>query len=436
MGAIAPQLDTIIGSNRVCGWENLDFGWKNRISRAIAPGVIPECVVFPQTPEELSTVVAAAKSNGWRLLPCGNGSKLHWGGVATAADLVVSTQRLDRVIEHAVGEFTLTVEAGAKLSEIRTLLAKENQFLALDPSYENAATLGGIVATGDTGSWRHRYNSVRDRVLGISFARSDGKLAKAGGRVVKNVAGYDLMKLLTGSYGTLGIISQLTFRLYPIPDDSATLVLTGETEAIATAKRTLLASGLTPTAIDLLSPNLVREVDIDRGNLGLLVRLQTVPESVQDQSEKLEAIARELGLKSTRFRDREEELLGQKITDAMDDRDTETAIVCKVGVLPTATISLLENLASLFGEAAMARIYIGSGLGMVKIEELQDRDRLLKLRQFCQENRGFLTLLSASKGVKQAIDIWGYNGNAIELMQNIKNQFDPDGLLNRDRFVV
>ena len=436
MGAIAPQLETIIGSNRVCEWNALDGDWQLRISGAIASGATPECVVFPETPEELGSIVAAAKDNRWQILTCGNGSKLHWGGIAKKVDLVVSTQRLDRVMEHAVSEFTLTVEAGTTLSKIQTVLGKENQFLAIDPSYATMATMGGIVATADAGSWRHRYNSVRDQILGISLARSDGKLAKAGGRVVKNVAGYDLMKLLSGSYGSLGIISQVTFRLYPIPEASKTVVLTGEAEAIATASRTLLASSLTPTAVDLLSPELVDRIDIDGDRLGLLVRFQNVPESVAAQAEKLEGIARELELKFTRFGDRDEEQLWQKLTEEIQSIAPHTAIVCKIGTLPTSAVPVLLQLPTLLGEGAMSRIHAASGLGTVKIEGTVERDRLLKLRQVCQDNRGFLTLLDAPEEFKQTIDVWGYNGNAIELMRNIKQQFDPGNLLNRDRFLV
>src|SRR5919202_2607600 len=261
MKAIAQKLASIVSESAICDWEHLPSMCQERLKRANPSENIPSCMVYPHTVEELKSVMSCAHSNGWSVLPCGSGSKLGWGGVGKNIDLVISTERLNRVIEHAVGDLTVTVEAGVKLAHLQELLLKENQFLPLDPAYPQQATLGGIIATADSGSWRQRYGGVRDMLLGISFVRSDGQLAKAGGRVVKNVAGYDLMKLFTGSYGTLGFLTESTFRVYPIPEASGTVVLTGEAEAmdatashnaIASATKTLLASALMPTAADLL----------------------------------------------------------------------------------------------------------------------------------------------------------------------------------------
>ncbi|MEO1070577.1 MAG: FAD-binding oxidoreductase, partial [Cyanobacteria bacterium J06638_6] len=206
----------------------------------------PEAIVYPTTEAELAAVMACAHEHRWRVLPSGSGSKLTWGGVGNGVDLVVSTARLNQVIDHAVGDMTLTAQAGVKLSELVPRLAQHDQFLAVDPAYPDRATLGGIVATADTGSLRQRYGGLRDMLIGISFVRYDGAIAKAGGRVVKNVAGYDLMKLMTGSYGTLGIISQLTFRLYPGQDVSKTVATTGSATAVAALVSTLRLSPLTP----------------------------------------------------------------------------------------------------------------------------------------------------------------------------------------------
>lgn len=218
------SLASIVGENAFYPWENLAPPQQESILQAIASQIPPSCIVYPETTEQLPQVIREANSNKWRVLPCGSGSKLSWGGLVKGVDVVVSTQRLNQLIDHAVGDLTVTAEAGMKFSELQGILAKANQFLAIDP-VTPSATLGGIVATADTGSLRQRYGSVRDQLLGITFVRADGQVAKAGGRVVKNVAGYDLMKLFTGSYGTLGVISQVTFRVYPIPEISATVVL-------------------------------------------------------------------------------------------------------------------------------------------------------------------------------------------------------------------
>ena len=149
---------------------------------------------------------------------------------------------------NSVEDLTLTVEAGAKIADIQEFLKPTGQFLAIDPHYPSFATVGGVVATANTGSWRHTYGGVRDLILGISFLRSDGQEVKAGGKVMKNVAGYDLMKLMTGSYGNLGLITSVTFRLFPIPPQSYTVVITGPSEAIQKFRQTLSKTRVTPCA--------------------------------------------------------------------------------------------------------------------------------------------------------------------------------------------
>ncbi|NET36908.1 MAG: FAD-binding oxidoreductase, partial [Cyanothece sp. SIO1E1] len=235
MAAIAQTLANIVSSSRIVAWEQIKAPLKHQIAQVTVPGTSVDCVVYPNTQTELSQVIACAHQQRWRVLVCGSGSKLNWGGLANGIDLVISTEKLDRLIHHAVGDLTVTVEAGIKFHHLQSVLSQAGQFLAMDPAYLESATLGGMIATADTGSLRQRYGGIRDMLIGVSFVRSDGQIVKAGGQVVKNVAGYDLMKLMTGSYGTLGVLSQVTFRTYPQPDVSKTVILTGESEAIAKA---------------------------------------------------------------------------------------------------------------------------------------------------------------------------------------------------------
>ena len=273
---IATQLKSIVDTNtKLVELKSADVYWQTKIEQAIAKTSTPIYLLFPQTINALAKIVKQASQQQWRILICGNGSKLNWGGLSKDIQLVISLQKCEGLIEHAVGDLTVTVEAGMKLSDLQALLRSQNQFLPIDSSYPEAATLGGIVATADTGSWRQRYGGVRDLLLGVSFVRADGKIAKAGGRVVKNVAGYDLMKLFTGAYGTLGIITQLTFKTFPLPSNSQTLLLTGKAEQIAQATQTIRNSGLTPTAIDLLSASVVRQLELGK-DVGLVVRWQTI----------------------------------------------------------------------------------------------------------------------------------------------------------------
>jgi glycolate oxidase FAD binding subunit len=433
--SIAQKLEPIVGESAIFDWEHLLPLWQERINRANTPGNVPSCIVYPQTVEQLKSVVTCADSNGWSLLPCGSGSKLGWGGVGKDIDLVISTERLNRVIEHAVGDLTVTVEAGVKLADLQNLLRQENQFLPLDPAYAHQATLGGIIATADSGSWRHRYGGVRDMLLGISFVRSDGQLAKAGGRVVKNVAGYDLMKLFTGSYGTLGVLTEFTFRVYPIPEASGTLVLTGEAQAIASVTKTLLASALTPTAADLLSSVLVKQLGLSQG-IGLMVRFQSVRESVQEQSSRLLEVGQNLGLQGTVYTEAEEVTLWQSLSEKIWKASQEPAITCKIGVLPTAAVTTLTKLDALTSSTGLGLIH-GSGLGRLRLDPGTVTPQIIgELRQYCESQGGFLTVLEAPISLKQQLDVWGYKGNALHIMRQIKQQFDPKNILSPDRFVA
>jgi glycolate oxidase FAD binding subunit len=408
----------------VTQWDSLSQDWQQRLQQSINAQRSPQGIVYPSRLDELAATMQTAAANGWTILPCGQGTKLNWGGIVQSVDVVVSTQYLNRLIEHAAGDLTVTVEAGMKLSELQQILAQANQFLPLDPNYPDTATIGGVIATADTGSWRHRYGSVRDFVLGITFVRADGAMAKAGGRVVKNVAGYDLMKLFTGSYGTLGILGQVTLRVYPQPEASQTLILTGDLEGIKRATQTLLTSTLTPTAVDLLAPKVVQRLGMGNG-LGLVVRFQSVQPSVSQQGKMLSAIATKLGLQIKQLKDSSEWDYwrdAQQLFHRADSGDT----VCKLGILPSQAVEFLGSWDDL------AIIHAGSGLGRL---QSQDVEKVSQARQYCQKHQGFLTLLEAPQEVKQRLEPWGYTGNALNVIQSLKQKFDPQALLSPGRFV-
>ncbi|MBD2429879.1 MULTISPECIES: FAD-binding oxidoreductase [Fischerella] len=417
------SLAYIVGENTFYPWENLTPPQQKSILQVIASQTPPSCIVYPETTEQLAQVIREANRNQWRVLPYGSGSKLSWGGLVQGADVVVSTEHLNKLIDHAVGDLTVTAEAGMKFSKLQEILAKANQFLALDP-VTPSATLGGIVATADTGSLRQRYGSVRDQLLGITFVRADGQVAKAGGRVVKNVAGYDLMKLFTGSYGTLGVISQVTFRVYPIPEISTTVILTGRAEDVRQAAAILRNSALTPTQADLISTQLVSELGLGTG-MGLIVRFQSIAESVQEQSNRLVEVGQNLGLQEAIYAGADEADLWQRLRESIHSGGNKSAIICKIGVLPTAAVEVLTR-------SPKGWIHIGSGLGVLRFE---GEKGLVEMRSLCENHRGFLTILTAPVAVKQGLDVWGYTGNAGEMMRRIKLQFDEKGILSPGRFV-
>ncbi|MEX0268527.1 FAD-binding oxidoreductase [Leptolyngbyaceae cyanobacterium UHCC 1019] len=440
--AIAPKLQQVIGAAYVHPWSQIEQPWQNRISQAIAPTSEVACLAFPQTATELADIVTCAHQNHWGMIPAGSGSKLHWGGLIQPSSLAphlspfitLSTQRLNQLIDHAAGDLTVTVEAGMRFAELQTLLAKANQFLAIDPSYPQEATIGGMVATADTGSFRQRYQGVRDMLLGISFVRADGKMAKAGGRVVKNVAGYDLMKLFTGSYGTLGVITQVTLRVYPLPEASHTLILSGDDGAIAEATSLLLKSALTPIHADVVSGTVMAALGL-KSAMGLAVRFQSILPSVKEQMSRLAEVGRSLSLSYASYLDDEDVMLWERLQTRMTVAPQSNQIACKIGIQPSKAIALLQELHQLSFPFWSAQIHSASGLGRFICASDFPSNHLLKLRDSCQTHGGFLSILQAPTALKQHIEVWGYSGNALNVMRSLKHQFDPNNLLSPGRFV-
>src|SRR5258707_14098055 len=174
----------------------------------------------PGSEQELGRVLKLANAAGLAVIPRGGGTKLEWGNSPVRADVILSTARLNRVLEHPWADLTVSVEAGCTIAKLQETLAKHGQRLALDPLWPRKATIGGVLSTNDGGALRLRFGALRDLIIGVTIALPDGTLASSGGKVVKNVAGYDLPKLVTGALGTLGVITRAVFRLHPLPLNS------------------------------------------------------------------------------------------------------------------------------------------------------------------------------------------------------------------------
>jgi glycolate oxidase FAD binding subunit len=452
-----------------------DRYWQEKIETIVTDSINNIYLVFPKTTQELAETIELAHQNQWRIIAGGSGSKLTWGNLTNNIQLVISSQKCDQVIEHAIGDLTVTVEAGIKLVDLQQQLQAEGQFLPIDPAYPQQATIGGIVATADTGSWRQRYGGIRDLVLGLSFVRADGKVAKAGGRVVKNVAGYDLMKLFAGAYGTLGYITEVTLRTYPLPEASQTLIIIGAAAEIESLIKTIRNSSLTPTAMDLLSAKAIELLELGN-SCGLIMRWQTIIASIESQIATVTEIARSLNLKFTVYRDLEETNFWQRINELYFNLELSSAIIGKIGIIPTASVKLLLELNSIDPEN-LAIIHAGSGIGTVKLFKVSVTE-IEKLRLFCegltpprtaempaagggipssskggaclppfegkhpivgctprQQHGGYLTILDAPRDLKPQLDLWGYRGNALSMMQALARQFDPQQILNPGRLI-
>ncbi len=426
------KLKELLPTVEIIPYESWPGTWQGQVKAAYKGDVHTLWMVSPNTVNDLSVLMTEVHRDRLSILVTGQGSKLDWGAFARQVDLVVSTQHLNQLVDHAVGDMTATLQAGLRFADLQRILAQHNQWIPLDPAYPQQATLGGILATKDTGSLRHRYGGVRDLCLGITLVRSDGQVAKAGGRVVKNVAGYDLMKLFTGSFGTLGIVTEMTLRAYPLPECSGTVLVKGEETAIANLAQTILQSTLTPTSFDVLTGL----ADLTTGRLALAVRFQSLSESVSAQIETL----RKMALTVETLEGLADQQWWPQTATQIQARSDRNSVLFQMGVLPALSVSSLTAMQQIAAKQSVqlqGRIHAGSGLGQFRLlgDEKDCALVLGNLRSHCEQSGGYLSILEAPDSIKQTLDLWGYSGNALSAMRKLKEQFDPQGVLNTGRFV-
>lgn len=384
--------------------------------------VASQMVAEPGTAEDLARALRWAHGAGVKVAPRGGGTKLGWGNSPSACDLVLSSTRLNRVLEHAWADMTVIVEAGCRVADLQKALAQHGQRLALDPLWPERATIGGILSTNDSGSLRVRYGSLRDLIIGITVALPDGTLAKSGGKVVKNVAGYDLSKLYTGALGTLGVIVQAIFRLHPLPRESRSLSFSGTPEALNQLLLAIQSSKLTFTGLQLLALP---------GSGRLDVRFDGTAAGIEAQVNQILQIA---GSNAPSDAPANAWTAHQTIWEG-----AAPALVVKFSVLPAqfaAVCALVERSAASQSLAwKIVAQSVGAGYARLEGAELALHTALVTLRDELAKLGGTVVALGCPTAVKRGLDVWGPPSDAQPLMLRIKQRFDPDGTLNPGRFV-
>jgi glycolate oxidase FAD binding subunit len=359
-----------------------------------------------------------------QVAPRGGGTKLDWGSAPQAIDLLISTARFNRILEHAPGDMTIMVEAGTTMRQIQGALSPHRQRIALDPLWPECATVGGVLAANDSGTLRVRYGGVRDLIIGITVILPDGTIAKSGGKVVKNVAGYDLPKLMSGALGTLGIITRAVFRLHPLPESSRTLTL--QFVDRETANQFMLSvtdSIAVPTGLQMRT-EASGMVEVD-------VRLDGIAAGIAAQAEIVRKLAG--GAKPVEH--------GSDPWQAREQlwKSGESATICKLSMLPNQLSSTAEFVReALSVDAEWSLVMQSTGLAWLRADAAdwaQISGFIPALRVFLAPSGGTVVLLKAPMAVRQKVDVWGDIGNALPLMKKVKEQFDPRGILNRGRFV-
>jgi glycolate oxidase FAD binding subunit len=382
-------------------------------------GVIPGQVSEPGSAERFAAALGWASRERLATVLRGGGTKLGWGRVSPAVDLVLSTKRLDRLVAHRHGDMTATVEAGLPVASLNIDLARRGQCLPIDGAF-GAATVGGVIATNDAGPLRHRYGTPRDLLLGVTLAMADGRLVRAGGTVVKNVAGYDLGRLVSGSCGCLAAIVEATFKLMPLPQASATLVATyGRVDVLAREAAAIGGSQLEPVAFDVRSSEATGHQ--------LRLRFASSPAATEAQI----SAARKLlsgGVEIAR---------GGDETALWDEQRREpwqgSGLVVSLSWLPARLDEVLTLVQGTALSSGLKASLVGrvAGAGLLRLEGEEDTHSAAIATLRASGVVGHVVVRRASPEVKRQIDVWGSTGSAAS--RALKQMFDPAGILGAGR---
>jgi glycolate oxidase FAD binding subunit len=389
-------------------------------------GVRPRLALEPGTVEEAAEAMRALARDRLAVTFVGGGTDLALGAPPARLDAVLHTRRLARIREHAPSDQIVAVEAGMTLAELQRRLAPHGQRLAVDPPLPERATLGGIVAANAFGPRRTRYGPVRDLVIGITVVRADGVVARGGGKVVKNVAGFDLPRLFCGSLGTLGLVAEVVFRLHPLPEASATAVFEGlGADDVAETLPVVRELAVEPTALTALASA--------GGRFTLAVRFEGFAPGVRAQLER--TLARAGG--GARLEGAEEAALWGR----HDALRAAGAVRAKAAFAPAALVRALDALRPLEGALAGRGLVVHPALGIALLAgDLGDAEAaargVAKAREALRPlGNGSLVLTAAPAELRARIDPWGPAPDGVEVMRRLKRELDPEGRLAPGRFV-
>jgi glycolate oxidase FAD binding subunit len=374
-------------------------------------GVVPREVVRPTTVDQVAEVVRAGAADGRTVVPVGGRSKLTWAPPPDSCDLLLDLTGLDRVVEHVAGDLTVVAEAGVRLADLQAQVGRAGQLLGLDPP-EDGATLGGVVSANASGPRRLRYGTTRDLLIGITVVLADGTVAHAGGKVVKNVAGYDLGKLFTGAHGTLGVVVSTTWRLHPVPPARRVVTLELPDAAAAGPLSVALArSTLTPSAVELIAGA--------DGTARLVVLFESIAESVAGQATAAVAL---LGG-------------GEESEDLPEDFGRRPGgaddVLLRLAHAPASLSAVLEALPA--GTAVAA--HAATGVSYAAVPAGEAAEALPRLRAAIAPHDGTAVVLRAPDAVRERLDHWGPVGDSLDLMRRVKERFDPERRMSPGRFV-
>ncbi|MGZ9257681.1 MAG: FAD-binding oxidoreductase [Candidatus Binatia bacterium] len=418
---LAQRLSASLGGDSISGGNTL-------LAEHEVDGFTPKLICTPVTAEQLAAAVRIFSEAQVTIAPWGGGTAMSLGNPPRSLDVVTKVTRLNQVIEHDPANLTVTVQSGITLNALQNVIAATQQFAPFDAPVPERSTIGGIVAANLNGPRRASYGSVRDLVIGMKVVLASGEIVKAGGKVVKNVAGYDMCKLFTGSLGTLAIIAEVTLRVAPIPANSATVIAMGSRAQAADLAGQLAGTKLLPTSTFIFNAG-------EAAHWQLAVSFAGFAETVTRQVNDLGELAQRLGMTQEIVDGERTRQYWQAIADLPVSQDR---LVYRITVPRGAVMRTISTIADwIKGEPAQtfcADMAMGT-VWMVLPANRLALDLFPRLITLTQQQRGHAVIFTAPAKLKQATDVWGPATPAHALMGKIKHEFDPAGLLNPDRFV-
>jgi len=385
---------------------------------AAVDGREPLGVVCPSSRQEVADIVAAAEEAGAAIVPLGNGTHAHLGMPPARYDLALRTTGLARLVEHDPADMTVTVEAGLTLAALQQALRPAGQWLPLDPPLPESVTIGGLLAADLNGGLRLAHGKARDYLIGVRAVIGGGALVRGGGQVVKNVAGYDLPKVLIGSFGTLGVIVEATFKVRPAPPVDVVLAAVCDSlEQALERARTVLDGPFAPWSLDLCDARAAAAVGLP-SRPHVVLRLAGEPGEVAAQRDRLPALLPQA-----------EEIAGAT-SDALRDFAAGGGLCARLSLLPTdlALLPSIAREAERFGLAVAILAHAGNGIARLRLEGEGDALAFLRwLRSLARQRRGHLILERLPLAMKAQIDAWGEPPSPPELLRRVKAALDPKG---------
>ncbi len=418
-------------------------------------GLVPRVMVSPGTMEETSKVVAYACAEKLAVIPMGGGTKMGQGGIPKKLDILLPTKRMNRYNDYDIANLTVGVECGVTLAEVQAKLAGEGRgyFIPLDPQHVQGATVGGIVATNDSGSKRFLYGACRDFILGMKAVFPNGDIVVSGGKAVKNVAGYDMTKLMIGSMGSVGIICEITFRITPRPDAEATLLFpfNGLQEA-AGFLRKLLHSKYYPASLELINAAMASHLKATaalKGKYIAAIALDGIEEAVARLKKDLSEMGRQQGASDavvlTAEAHRDFWVAYRDIADRMAETGSNIVSLKANFALSQVTEMMQAFEAGLKENALDGALFCRAGNGILHaVFPLGDNPgaktaavaaMIGKLTAEAVKNGGNLIVERAPKTIKEKVNVWGQTRSDVVVVRRLKEKLDPAGILNAGRYV-